>query len=173
MSLMDAVSNLVSAVTGGSSGGSSSATGTPVWRAGTPYLLCSSGSGAGQVAPNNTNQFNLQDPLVFLHFGRFHLDCVSDFSGASSGAGSGGGSLNRGVLYRDCLIREAILLHGFIFSTRAMMQQYASEKGWMGEASAAVGDVLPSDVSLVLDEDERMRENPRQHPTLLLEEVIP
>jgi hypothetical protein len=43
------------------------------------------------------------------------------------------------VFYRDCLIREAILLHGFIFSTRAMMQQYALEKGWMGEASAAVG----------------------------------
>ena len=136
---MDAVSSLANTITGSSSG-SSSGTGTPVWRQGNPYLLTSSGSGAGQVSPNNTNQFNLQDPLVFLHYGRFHLDSVADFSGASgSGGGSGGGSLNRGVLYRDCLIREAILLHGFIFSTRAMMQQFASEKGWMGEASAAVG----------------------------------
>jgi hypothetical protein len=142
MSLMDAVGSLVNAVTGGSSGGSGSATGTPVWRQGTPYMLTSSGSGAGQVSPNNTNAFNLQDPLVFLHYGRFHVDSVADFSGASgSGAGSGGGTLNRGVFYRDCLIREAILLHGFIFSTRAMMQQYALEKGWMGEASAAIGMV--------------------------------
>jgi hypothetical protein len=144
MGLMDAVSSLVNAVTGGG-GGSSSGTGTPVWRKGDPYLLCSSlGSGAGQVAPNNTNQFNLQGALVFLHYGRFHLDSTADFSGAKSsgsGAGSGSGSLNRGVLFRDCLIREAILLHGLIFSTRAMMQQYSSEKGWMGEASAAVGMV--------------------------------
>src|SRR5580658_6596360 len=131
MSFMGAIGNLVNAVTGGSSSGSGSATGTPVWRAGNPYMLTSSGSGAGQVSPNNTNQFNLQDPLVFLHYGRFHVDSVADFSGASSGAGSGGGSLSRGVFYRDCLIREAIMLHGFIFSTRAMMQQYALEKGWM------------------------------------------
>ncbi len=129
----------MNAVTGGSSSGGS-ATGTPVYRQGNPYMLTSSGSGAGQVSPNNTNQFNLQDPLVFLHYGRFHVDSVADFAGGS-GAGSGGGSLSRGVLYRDCLIREAILLHGFIFGTRAMMQQYALEKGWMGEASAAIGMV--------------------------------
>ena len=79
-------------------------------------------SGAGQ-SPNNTNQFNLQDPLVFsITDCLYHLDLrCPDFSGSvvRQRGWQWRGSPTAAVLYRDCLIREAILLHGFIFSTRA------------------------------------------------------
>lgn len=73
-------------------------------------------------------------PIEFVHFGKVHADMNDEFAGKGPpGHGSG---------CRDALLREAILLHGFIRCARKVLQ--TNTQGAVGAMLETAGSLLGS-----------------------------
>ena len=91
------------------------------------------GADAGiQSSGDVANALNGPKPCEFIHFGRVHRDMNDNFPEPKV----------HGRHYRDALEREAILLGGFIASSKQVLQEFQDSKGTAGDVLAMAGSLL-------------------------------
>jgi len=100
----------------------------------------------GAVAPQLDNTLD-RSPVDFIHFGRIHGDDGGDFvheevNDLAGEATVEAEAVGRGVMFRAALERETLLLHGFMESTRAVLQEYADGQGPLGNVMGEAMDLL-------------------------------
>lgn len=75
----------------------------------------------------------LTKPTQFLHLAYAHNDKPDAFAGGVS---------SRGLMFRDALVREAVLLHSFAQAARQVLAQNKESQGAAGAMLAAAGSLL-------------------------------
>ena len=91
------------------------------------------GADAGiQSGGDNPNALNQPKPIELIHFGRVHRDMNDNFPEPKV----------HGRHYRDALEREAILLAGFIASSKQILQEFQDSKSTAGDVLAMAGSLL-------------------------------
>lgn len=73
-------------------------------------------------------------PIEFIHFGKVHADMNDTFAGK--------GPPGHGIGCRDALLREAMLLYGFVAAARHVLR--SNTQGAIGNALETVGSLLGS-----------------------------
>src|ERR1051326_26350 len=110
---------------------------------GDPYNLSADiDADTGAFAPMNQNELNTPTPIEFVHYGLCHIDIDKNFVGKaqakedqSDPAAAEQSKQGRAPLFRDSLIREAIMLHGYIYSCKEAVTEYKNNLGLVGMAS--------------------------------------
>lgn len=136
----------------------------PEYRKGDPYALSTDiDPDTGAFAPQNQNQLNMGAAIEFVHYGRAHQDSDKNFAGKEKKEKDPNQSSpeqtkqGHALIFRDSLEREAILLHGFIFSCKKAVQEFKDNQGLLGMASE-VADVA----SGLLGGDKKEKPDPAQ-----------
>src|SRR5262245_1442098 len=100
------------------------------------------GLNAGGTDPNSASVW---PPIEFIHFGHVHQDkpklfrheLIPDASAKEKPKG-------RAIVFRNALEREAVLLQAYVTSCKAILQEYQSNRGTLGEVGQAVGKLFGS-----------------------------
>lgn len=85
------------------------------------------------------------DPIEFIHYSLVHADDGQSFHHAPynpPAGGKGDPPRGRGIMFRDALERESLLLHGYLNSCKIVLSEYLRNRGPIGDAAAVVGGLL-------------------------------
>jgi hypothetical protein len=99
--------------------------------------------GSGKPVP-----FDLGIPTEFIHYGLVHADMGKLFPHNPFPSKSNGNGQpppvpdGHAMMFRDALEREAILLFGFVSSTKVVLKENLEAKGPLEDIGAAVGSML-------------------------------
>lgn len=87
--------------------------------------------------------FDFGIPTEFIHFGRVHADAGKSFPHNSLKPADAKPPLeSHGIMFRDALEREAILLFGFVSSCKTAVQDTTKQRGAVEEIGAMAGNLL-------------------------------
>ncbi|CAG0996641.1 hypothetical protein PHYC_02605 [Phycisphaerales bacterium] len=170
--MLDAVSSAVDTVTGAMGGNAQAAGDVEAKFHIGQSLVDPNPAVTGNLSPtangsdNPQNQFGNDAPTEFVHFGLTHEDTASKFQHTET-------QLDHGVMFRDALEREALLLHGFISSAQSIFKEHKDSQGAMGMAGAAM-DVLMGSGSTGIDPakfDELIKRVTKAGGTINLKEI--
>lgn len=124
-------------------GGGSVPKGEPKYRKGqtlddrigkpTSLSMQSQASGSSSAAPTEFNRTDSPQPTLFVHFARLHDDMSDNFNG---------GDPTHGLAFRDGLLREAVLLHGFVSSAKAVLLENKNSKGSAAKMLDTAGSLM-------------------------------
>lgn len=141
----DKANSILDAATGGQKTGTSS--GKAEFVADTP-LTADDASQAGNAAPAPGGEgkpvtFDFGIPTEFIHLGRVHADAGKAFPHNNLKPDDAEPPLEgHGIMFRDALVREAILLFGFVSSTKTAVQDTTKQRGAVEEIGAMAGNLL-------------------------------
>ncbi|GJQ30607.1 MAG: hypothetical protein HBSAPP03_24910 [Phycisphaerae bacterium] len=147
--MLDAVSSAVDTLTGAMGGNAQAAGDVEATFHIGKSLVDPNPAVTGNLSPtangseNPQNQFGNDAPTEFVHFGLTHEDTASKFQHKET-------QLDHGVMFRDALERESLLLHGFLTSAQYIFKEHKDSQGALGMAGAAM-DVLMGSGSTGLD----------------------
>jgi len=100
------------------------------------------------VGPNgdDTPPNGVQPPdiIEFVHFGYVHDDTTDHYAHPKFDNDPDKKPAGRGILFRDAVEREAILLHGFVTATKTVHEELKKNRGAAGELAGAVGSLMGS-----------------------------
>jgi hypothetical protein len=100
------------------------------------------------VGPNgdNTPANGVLPPDVteFVHYGHVHDDTTDHYAHPNFDNEEGKKPAGRGILFRDAVEREALLLHGFVTGTKTIHEELKKNRGVAGELAGAVGSLVGS-----------------------------
>lgn len=128
---------------GAGAGGGAVPKGEPKYRKGqtlddrigkpTSLSMQSQASGSNSAAPTEFNRTDSPQPTLFVHYARLHDDMSDNFNG---------GDPTHGLAFRDGLLREAVLLHGFVSSAKSVLLENKNSKGAGGKLLDTAGSLL-------------------------------
>lgn len=132
---------LVDDIAGGLNGSGGTGGGTPNYyprdpindKVGAPQPLNMQSTAIGST-DSGENRIERSLPLEFIHFGKIHIDMSGTFAGK--------GPPGHGVGSRDALLREVMLLFGFVGSAKRVLE--SNTQGAIGNAIETVGSLLGS-----------------------------
>lgn len=112
-------------------------------------LIKPENSPRGNFGNDPTNSANPNpvpaDPIEFIHYSLVHADDGQSFHHAPyqpPAGGQGKPPRGRGIMFRDALERESLLLHGYLNSCKIVLSEYLRNRGPVGDAAAMVGGLL-------------------------------
>jgi hypothetical protein len=149
MGLLDDASSKLDALTGGGKPAAAAEAKPAVFEEGVPLSEPESGS-SGQVGtsyngqPDQPNPIDAGIPTEFIHFGKVHPGIGKKFPHVSFAPASETSPPDgHAIMFRDALEREAIVLFGFVSSTKQALKDVNADKGAIGAvadmAAAAFG----------------------------------
>lgn len=105
--------------------------------------------------------FDYGIPTEFIHIGRVHADAGKAFPHKSLNPQSAKPPLEgHAMMFRDALEREAILLYGFVSSTKVAVQDTTKQRGAVEELAGMAGNLLGGS-------NKTSKPDPKQLDTLL------
>jgi hypothetical protein len=100
-----------------------------------------SGPNGENTPPNKASP---PETIEFIHYGKVHTDTTDHYTHPKFDNEKDKKPIGRGILFRDALEREAVLLFGYITATKTVQEELKKNRGPAGEIAGAIGSLTGS-----------------------------
>ncbi len=143
--IADKASGLLDAATGGQNPGTKVAGDLKFVKAESLSDEEANTGGSASPSPDGSDKpvsFDFGIPTEFIHFGKVHADAGKEFAHKSYKPDGTKIPEGHGIMFRDALAREAILLFGFVSSCKVAVKDVTGNRGAIEELGAMASNLL-------------------------------